>query len=131
VKLTIYTGTTPRRVNVRLARGAIPSYGIEVTTLTKDEALSLKLKPTTRGAVVTRLRDGSVAAQTEEKKRLRTGDVIVRVAWHGREYAIASKQDFDKAMAAIEMRPPRVVEFIIVTKDGAYRAQLVIPTGRS
>jgi len=129
VELKVYHEGKARTVKAVLGEGEIPSFGIEVETLTPERAAMLKLKRTVAGVVVTRIREGSVAALADSRKRLLPGDVIVAIDWGRGPYYIRDKQSFEAVMAELDARPPRMVQFTVLTEDGILPIPLAIPEG--
>jgi len=129
VELKVYHEGRARTVKVVLGEGEIPSFGIEVETLTPERAAMLKLKRSVAGVVVTRIREGSVAALADSRKRLLPGDVIVAIDWGRGPYYIRDKQSFEAVMAELDARPPRMVQFTVLTEDGILPIPLMIPEG--
>jgi S1-C subfamily serine protease len=120
VKVTYEMNGARRSVDVALAGEPVYTFGIECANLDAARVRSLGLPAGSQGAVVTRIVEGSVAADAGEANRLLPGDVIVAIAWPGGHYRITSAEDFEAVMRAFGDRPPSLVRLTVVTKDGAY-----------
>jgi serine protease Do len=125
VDLSVRRGEKLRMVHVRLGEAKPGSFGIEVASLTPKRARELQL-PTgvNAGVVVTRVQEGSIAAEAEPSNRLLPGDVIVRINWTGGRIDVAERSDFERVMEYFHSQPPRQVEFIVATKEGFFRVRL-------
>ncbi|HEX5138143.1 MAG TPA: trypsin-like peptidase domain-containing protein [Planctomycetota bacterium] len=131
VKVTYVAKGERRTVDVEVGEEPDYTIGIEVTDLTPTEAKTLGLSPRIQGVVVTRIQEGSAADQRDEANRLLPGDVILSVRWPGVGYRVTSKDDFEQVMQIVAERRPQNVEFIVLTKDGAFRVTLELSEERS
>ena len=115
-----------RDIKVTLAEERLEStYGIEVEDLDAAKAGVLGLHPSTKGVVVSRIQEQSVAARANMRNRLMPGDVITRVAWLNRVQIITTKLEFEQLMARFQSERPRFVRFYFRTKEGEYKADLI------
>jgi len=121
VELVVFRDGAKRTIEVRLGEERIFSYGLEVATLDRSRARELGLPADTRGVVITRVRADSIIARASPSSRLLPGDVIVRIDWRGGGARVASRRDFEQVMAEFATRPPRVVQFTLMTKEGPLR----------
>ncbi|MHC4549492.1 MAG: trypsin-like peptidase domain-containing protein [Planctomycetota bacterium] len=124
VKLTVQTDKGPRTVAVTLSEEPLYTFGIEVATLDRQRARALGLPANARGVVVTRIQQGSEAEQADQGNRLLPGDVIYRIETWGGQAWIETREDFEKVMEVFQARPPSVIGFSILTKEGRFRVTL-------
>ncbi|MHC4342072.1 MAG: trypsin-like peptidase domain-containing protein, partial [Planctomycetota bacterium] len=124
LELYVHGDDGDRNVSVKLGEERLRTYGIEVTDLTPARTTEIGLPRGTRGALITRILPGSVAAKADARNRLMPGDVIVLIQWRGGKVVISDKKDFDQVMARLEAEPAEVIRIILQAKDVRYQVFL-------
>ncbi|MHC4931301.1 MAG: trypsin-like peptidase domain-containing protein [Planctomycetota bacterium] len=124
VALYVHGDDGARDVSVELGEEQLRTYGIEVSDLTPSRSSEMGLPRGTRGALVTRILPGSVAARVDKRNRLMPGDVIVLIQWRGGKVVIQDKKDFDQVMARLQAEPAEVIRIILQAKDARYQVFL-------
>jgi S1-C subfamily serine protease len=127
ISLKVYDNGQPKDIRVELGEEPAYSYGIQVEDLDPDKAQALGLPPDTRGVVVSRILEGSVAARVSPRNRLMPGDVIERIDWNKGSRELRSRADFDELMDYFFQNPQPALRFIIRTRDG--RSQVFLRPG--
>jgi len=128
VTLRVHNAQGERDVRIKLGEEPLYSYGIEVDELDESKASALGLPRSTRGVIVSRIRDGSEADSVDSRNRLMPGDVVTEIQWPRGRQAIQSRQDFDRVMSLFAAQQPRAIRFVIRTPEGLF--QVVITSRR-
>jgi S1-C subfamily serine protease len=123
VALRVQRGGGEEDVTVKLGSEPLETYGIEVETLTPEAARRMGLPAdVTEGVVITKVNEGSAAATG--RNRLYPSEVILRVITYGRSFRVNTAEEFRKVMNLLQAQRPRLVEFVIATKEGLYRVPI-------